>query len=431
VDEGEYHDWVQQALAILKGKTGNAIRFFEEKMERAAAALRFEEAAMLRDRIAVLEQFSRGKQTEFAAGEQRDAWALHREGRNVTIAVLTTRNGRLADSKQFALADAEAEDEAILETVLEQHYEAVGECPDEILMPEELQNTSILVQRLSAGRSARVVLTAPKIGSKARLVALAQVNAREYFSSVFDGELRYLQAANKLTELMRLSQTPRRIECVDISNLQGTDVVGAIVVYFDGVPARREFRRYIIKNQRGQDDFAAMYEVVSRRLDRGMQTGELPDLLVIDGGPGQLAMALKARDERGVPLDIISIAKMRLEKQPGDMEPTRKPERLHAEWTEAATPLEDASEVTHLLSRIRDEVHKYVITFHRERRAKRMFQSRLDSIPGLGPERRQRLLKVYGSSSAVLRASAEEIAATVKMPRTIAEEVLRRLRKSV
>jgi excinuclease ABC subunit C len=210
---------------------------------------------------------------------------------------------------------------------------------------------------------------------------------------------------------------------VDISNFQGSDIVGAIVVFFDGVADKSSYRRYTISEQGKPNDFASMYEVVSRRLKRGMQEGNLPDLLVVDGGPGQLSMALQARDELRLSVDIVGLAKMRTESEAHSTEVKRKPERLYLEGREDSIGLEEGASVTRFLSKIRDEVHRFVITFHREKRSKRVFRSKLDEISGVSTEHKVRLLKHFKTLEAMAQASVEELAKVGRMPGALARKV--------
>jgi excinuclease ABC subunit C len=420
VDRDQYFRWVQDAIAVLKGRTGTILEDLAEREELAVKELRFEEAAMIRDRRDALTKFSKGEQVEFHRGDHRDVWAIYREGSNVCVNMLAIRHGRINDNSSFILDDVQVSDESVLEEALCQFYDEGREIPDEIIVPFTLENESMVADLIRSRRGKISQIISPKQGSKARLLGLSDLNAKQFFSSAVKGEYRYLQAARKLAEIMRLSHVPRRIECVDISNLQGTDVVGGLSVFFDGVPLRREYRRYLISQQDKQDDFASIFEVVTRRLQRGMESGELPDLLVIDGGAGQLAMALRARDNLRVQLDIISIAKVRQERSIGEIVGRKKPERLFAPWADESIPLDDHDEVTHLLASLRDEAHRHVITFHRNRRARRLGRSVLDSIPGVGPERRLRLMKEFGSIARMRNATTEEIARVGRMPQQVA-----------
>jgi excinuclease ABC subunit C len=428
VDKGEYRKCVRQAQAILEGRTDKLLNEFNAQMEKASTDLRFEEAAVLRDRITILKNFKAGTSLVSSRGEDRDVFALFREERLVALSVVNVRNGRVANTSNFSLSGVEIPDEEVIEEALQQFYERGREIPEEIVLPFELPNQSMLNEAVAQKRGGAVEFIVPSRGVKARLLDLAQLNAREHFSASFDAESRYKELARKLSLKLKLRQIPRRIECVDISNLQGSDIVGALVSFYDGVPDKTAYRTYKISQQGKPDDFAAVNEVVGRRLERGTQEDNLPDLLLIDGGPGQLAMALEARDALEVPLEIISIAKMRTESDVQSSDIRKKPERIYVEGGDDPIELDAADEVTHFLQRMRDEVHRYVIGFHRRRRAGRVFQSILDSIPGVGAQRRGRLLRQYGSVDRMAEAPVEELAKVGRMPKSLAERVLERVR---
>lgn len=431
VDRDQYRRWVRQAISILEGRTERLIEEFTSQMEKASAELRFEDAAMQRDRITILQNFKAGTSLVSSRGENRDVFAFHREERLVAMAVLEVRGGRIAGSRNFTFSEVAISDEEVLESALLQYYEHGREISEEIILPFELSNASMIDEALAAKRGAAVQLIVPERGIKARLIELAELNAREHFSATFDAETRYKELARKLSTTLRLRQVPRRIECVDISNLQGSDIVGAIVSFLDGVADKPGYRTYKLSKQGTPDDFASIQEVVGRRLERGGEEDNLPDLLLIDGGPGQLAMALEARDSLGIELEMAAIAKMRTASDMQSSVIEKKPERIYIESEEDPIELDPADEVTQFLQRVRDEVHRFVIGFHRRRRAGRVFASLLDDIPGVGPERRTRLLKSFGSLQGIAAASVEEVARCGRMPKVLAEKVLAKAREEV
>lgn len=426
----EYRDLIKQAVAILEGKTQSTVKKLTEKMESAAEGLRFEEAAAWRDRIEILNNFQAGHSLVTFRGENRDVFGMARDGEGAAICVLLVRNGRISESKPFILSDVRVPDEELLEGVLQQYYQDSREIPCEIILPIELANTSLLEAGLSARRGGKVELVAPQRGSKARLLSMAELNAKHAFQTSRTHESEWDAVAEGLREVVGLRQSPRRVECVDISNFQGSDTVGAVVVFFDGVADKRSYRRYNLAHYEVPNDFAAMREVVLRRLKRGMEEDNLPDLLVIDGGAGQLSMALQARDELGLAVEIVALAKMRTESEALSPDVTRKPERLYITGREDPIRLDEGAPVTRFLARIRDEVHRFVITFHREKRAKRVFRTRLDEVSGVSAEMRQRLLKHYRTVSAIAQAPAEELAKVGRMPITLARRVVLSLNRS-
>jgi excinuclease ABC subunit C len=423
VEREEYVGYIKQAIALLEGKTSATTKILEGRMEAAALELRFEEAAAWRDRVDILKTFEAGHSLVSFRGENRDVFALYREGHAAALCVLLVRGGRIAETKNFSLLDVQIDNEGILESALQQFYEGGRDIPSEIVLPFELENQSLIQAGLSVRKGRGIQVVTPQRGSRMRLLAMAELNARQAFVSASTVESEWSQVARDLAQMLGLQQIPRRVECSDISNFQGSDTVGAIVAFFDGVADKSGYRRYNLSQQNKPDDFASMYEVISRRLKRGLEEGDLPDLLVIDGGPGQLSMALKARDELKLNLDIVGLAKMRTESEVMSDKVARKPERLYTEHEQEPILLDEGAVVTRFLSRIRDEVHRFVITFHRQKRARRVFASVLDTVSGLGPEKRNRLLKHFGSIEPIGRASAEEIATVGRMPLPLAQKV--------
>lgn len=423
VDREEYRGLLRQAVSILEGKTAAAEREIRAKMERAADGLQFEEAAAWRDRLNLLERFQAGHSLVSFRGENRDVFGLARAGADANLCVLLVRSGRIAETKSFALHDVHVSDEEVLESALQQFYEGGREVPKEILLPCELQNLSMLEASLSAVRGSLVTMLVPQRGSKARLLAMAELNAQQAFNAALTFESEWNQVAQSLAQLVGMRQLPRRIECVDISNFQGSDIVGALVSFCDGVADKSSYRRYSISEQGKPNDFAAIHEVVRRRLARGMEEGDLPDLLVVDGGPGQLSMALQARDELRLPTEIIGLAKMRTQSEVHSTDVLRKPERVYLCGREEPVDLVEGEPLTRFLSKIRDEVHRFVITFHRERRSKRVFRSKLDEVRGVSSEHKHRLLRHFKTIDAIAAARTEEIASVGRMPASLARKV--------
>ncbi|MCB0318469.1 MAG: excinuclease ABC subunit UvrC, partial [Bdellovibrionales bacterium] len=380
VDPEEYRTWVKHAMQILEGKTEIVEDELEKLMNLAAEDLRFEDASLYRDRLELLKKFKHGAELISSRGENRDVFAIYREEKLAALSVLMVRNGRVVDNKNYSFPLVEVSNQDIIESSIEQFYGSDREIPEEIIIGIQIDNLEFQEQRLKELKGTSVKFVIPKRGIKYRLLGLAQVNAHEHFIATFNAEERYREVSENLAKLFQLSQIPRKIECVDISNLQGSNIVGAHVVFFDGVPDKKNYRRYKISNQGKPDDFSAIYEVVYRRLTKSLETGDFPDLLIIDGGLGQLNAAIKAREDAGVKLELIGLAKMRSEKLEKAKKKEKKPERVFLEGEETSIALDPNSEVTKLLQRIRDEAHRYVITFHRKSRSKRVIASKLDGI---------------------------------------------------
>lgn len=424
VEPAEYRDYLKQAIGILEGKTSGTIKQLTAKMDAAAEGLRFEEAAAWRDRIDALQNFQSTHSLVTFRGENRDVFNFVREGGSAAVCVLLVRNGRILESKPFVLSDIHVSDEELLEGVLQQFYEGGREIPNEVIVPRALENSSLLEAGLSARAGGAVSVVHAQRGSKARLLSMAELNARHAFLGTRTQESEWDLVGEALAQTLGLRQIPRRVECVDISNFQGSDTVGAIVTFFDGIADKSSYRKYNVKQLGVPNDFAAMHEVVFRRLQRGAAENTLPDLLIIDGGPGQLSMALQARDELGVGVEIVALAKMRTESEVLAQEIARKPERLYIPGEELPLLLDEGAPMTRFLARIRDEVHRFVITFHRSKRSKRVFASKLDSISGVSAEMRQRLLKHFKSIEGIAAASPADIAKVGRMPRALAERIV-------
>lgn len=425
IDRDEYGEWVQQAIRVLEGDVKPLSQELEAKMEQAAEDLRFEDAAIYRDRIELLNNMAEGQQLVSGDTEHRDIVAFYRVERLAAICILLVRYGRIADSELFTFDAVEVSDQELLESVLDQYYRQGREIPDEIVMPTGLESSSFLPDLLKKKKGKKVPLIVPRQGLKYRLLKLGEVNAKQQYISTFDSELRHIEIARTLSRILELDQVPRRIECLDISNFQGSDIVGAIVCFFDGEPDKSAYRKFKISAQGKPDDFGAVREVVLRRLERGFREDTLPDLLIIDGGQGQLSAALSARDELGIALDIVALAKMRSIRGTE----TKKPERFFLENSSEPVLLDPDHDVTKFVARVRDEVHRFVITFHRSKRHHRVLSSVLDHIPGIGPERRRRLLKTFGSVENIKKHSVEELARAGRMPRPLAEKLLRILKE--
>ncbi|HMO02024.1 MAG TPA: excinuclease ABC subunit UvrC [Oligoflexia bacterium] len=372
VNRAEYGRWVNLARDILKGKVSAVVAELEKEMERAAAATRFEEAAVLRDRIEALRGYDQAGAKVIAEDSSQDVFGWKREGSLAALYQIKARGGRFVESRAFYFDDLGVSDEAALEGALQETYFNEQELPNEILLPFNLQNVNFLkIYFAKHCQQINPQIIAPKRGLKFRLLKLAQLNAERAFETHFKSSERFVEVAKKMAVSFQLAQMPRRVECIDISHLQGLETVGAAVVFFDGEPLTSLYRKYKISADGSADDFAGIYEVVSRRLASAKKSGDLSDLIVIDGGAGQLRSALKARDELGLKIDIIALAKARVIPSKSSKSIDSKPERVFLEGSDKSVSLDPSSKITHFLSRLRDEAHRFVLSFHRFRRNKR------------------------------------------------------------
>ncbi|MEW6543401.1 MAG: excinuclease ABC subunit UvrC [Nitrospirota bacterium] len=396
----EYHEIVKQVRQFLEGRDRELLDDLRTRMQAAADREEFEEAARLRDRIFKIERtLEKQRITQTTAADQ-DVIGLARRGAAVDLQLLFVRGGLLIGRKDFFWPEAaEASDEELVRSAIEQFYNKEMQPPKELLVPTALAEAALIEAWLSEKRGEPVQLVAPERGTRHQLLLLAEENAGAALADHLRDEETDRQAVEELKRLLRLERTPRRIEGFDISNTMGDQSVASMVVWEDGEAKKSDYRRFRIQTVRGANDFASMQEAVVRRY--GETEGlPLPDLVLIDGGLGQLAAAMDGLKQAGrTGLPIIGLAKAKGEKEERVFLPNRKnPIFLHP-----------TSPATHLLQRIRDEAHRFAIAYHRKLRGKAMKASRLDQIIGIGEIRRNRLLRKFGSLEAIAKATDEQL----------------------
>ncbi len=454
--KAEYDEVIEQVILFLEGKADDVVRRLTKQMEDAAERMEFERAAMIRDQIRALQRTVEKQMVHTTRKEDLDVFGLARDGDQACVQVFFIRGTQMIGRDTFVLDGASGESDAsVLGSFLQQYYESAQYIPTLVVVPVEPADREELEAVLTEKRAALVEIRQPERGEKKRLVQLAGENAREALDMM---RVRWLADANKteqaleqLREELALPELPRRIECYDNSNIQGTSPVSSMVVFVDGKPANNQYRRFKVKTVVGADDFATMAEIMRRRFRKAnhgdtetAETAEtaqsfdgdasvhdpgsspipppssllappssewpLPDLVIIDGGKGQLGAAAQAMREMGVHhIPVVGLAK-RFEEifVPGDDEPIVLPR---------------GSDALYLVQRIRDEAHRFAITFHRQVRGKSAITSALDTIPGIGPKRKKALLKKFGSVKAIREAEVDEIASTVGFTRALAEKV--------
>jgi excinuclease ABC subunit C len=414
-------------VMFLEGRDKELVGRLRERMAARAAAEDFEVAAQLRDSIVAVEKtVSRQTivQDDFV---DQDVFGLHREGDACELTVLFVRAGKLVGKRSVGHKDQEAPDAELLAAFVQQYYASGTYIPDEVVVPVPLDDAVVLAEWLTAARGKRVRLLWPQRGTRTRLVELADKNAAAAMAARRDKGADAEAALDKLRERLGLRRQPRRIECFDIAHVQGTETVASMVTFVDGMPAKARYRTFKVKTA-GNDDFASMYEVLSRRFKRA-NTGDddawaPPDLLVIDGGKGQLGMAVAALGDLGIALDgddavldVIALAKERTVAA-GDL-----PDRVFVRGVKEPLALRPNTAELFLLARLRDEAHRFANTFHRERRGKAALRSTLDDIAGIGKTRRSALLRHFGTVAAIAAASIDELARAPGMNRRAAAAV--------
>lgn len=425
VPPSSYAEQVEDVKMFLGGKNVELITRLRTRMEVRADREDFEVAAVLRDSIAAVERTLAKQHIVQEDMIDQDVWGLFREADNVEVVVLFVRAGKLVGRRAFTQKDQELPDPDVIAEYVQQYYATGTYIPDEIVVGVELEGSDVLAEWLSAARGRKVKLVEPRRGIRARLVELADRNAAASAQSRRNRDADADAMLQKVANRLSLPRPPKRIECFDIAHIQGTDTVASMVTFVDGVPARGLYRKFKLRTTEN-NDFASMYEVLTRRFKRTMGDDPAwakPDLLVIDGGKGQLGMAVTALTDLGVKLggedgiEIIGLAKER------ELEAGSAPDRIYRRNVKDSIPLRANSPELYVLARIRDEAHRFANTFHRDRRSKASLRSQLDDIPGIGATRRQRLLKHFGSVRAVRQASVEELAKAPGMNKKAAEQV--------
>ena len=404
-----YAGLVARAMRVLSGDTQELESDLEHRMQSAAEGREYERAAVWRDRLAALRRTVEGQGVRPRDETARDVLHFARRGDSAVVHRLSFREGRLAESRSHHFR-SQLPDEELLHVVLTALYASGRRAiPEELVVPCEPTERELLEQVLG-GRApkGRLSLVVPTSGERRRMIDIAGENARAALSQQGREESREEEALEQLVELLDLDPGLEVIDCFDVSNFQGAHVVASRVRFRRGHADRAGYRRFKVRGVEGQDDFASMREVVLRSLRRGVEEDDLPDLIVIDGGEPQLKVALEARQEAAAwDVQMIGLAKARAERRVGGKRKAASEERVWLPEAEAAIELARHSPARHLLERIRDEAHRFAITYHRKERGK--IKSRLDSIPGVGEARRKALLRRFGSVAGVQRASVEEL----------------------
>jgi len=431
IDQAGYRQLVDGALLFLEGKSRDLINSFKQKMQAAAGQQQYEEAARWRDLLRAVET-TLERQKMVRQGGDADVLGLARVGDHLALAILFVRGGSISGSTVLH-GSGGLDDTGALSAFIPMHYDEQHFIPDELLLPV-LPDDSVLLDELLTERKGRQVrLLQPKRGNKLDLVSLAGKNAQ---AALADRTTRAKAVGLLLEELQRklgLSTLPRRIECYDISTLQGRNSVGSGVAFLDGVPDKNSYRRYRIKTVAGQDDFAMLQEVFSRRFskERTEQWG-LPDLVVVDGGIGQLNSVAAALDELGMTRQfaLISLAKSRVKGDGKDSCVERTEERVFLPGRRNPVRLRKDSEPLKLLAAIRDEAHRFAIEYHRALRDRETLRSALREIPGIGPKLERQLLIRFGSLDGVRSATTEELAAQVGIGPELSAAIVRTLHQT-
>jgi excinuclease ABC subunit C len=409
----EYGQMVQEVRLLLEGRDREVIGQLESQMRTAAERLEFERAARLRDQVASLRRAGEGQRVLSARGENQDVFGVAHEGREAQVQLLVVRGGKLIGRDRFPFEAVPSQAAgALLGALLPQYYLGAREIPGTILTSHAPPEADLLAAMLSARAGQPVTLKVPERGPKARLVEMAVGTAEAVLAQSLASASARERAVAEVQAALALPRPPRRIECTDISDLSGTLAVGSLIVFVDGLSRRSEYKRFRIRTVEGADDYAMLREVLRRRLAR--TEWPMPDLLLIDGGRGQLTAGMLAAQEAGFPdLPLASLAKEEeLVFRPDRSQPIRLP---------------DGSRGKHLLQQVRDETHRFALAYHRTLRGKAGLASALDEIPGVGTKRKRQLLQRFGSLARLRDASVEELVRVGGIPPRVAEATHRML----
>ncbi|MFP4028867.1 MAG: excinuclease ABC subunit UvrC [Candidatus Brocadiia bacterium] len=428
----EYAELLEEVKLFLRGKNEDLIDQLRAEMKAAAEKLNFEKAARIRDRIEAVEETLQKQQVASSMEEiDRDIFGLHATEDTLWVAILFVRSGNLQDVGTYHFSRSYAEKEEVFRSFLNQFYSANRFIPEEILLPVSTEDSDLLKSWLSEEKGRKVKVACPQRGAKKRLVELANRNAREAERiSSTQGEKRQ-QEIESLRETAGLENPPRTIECFDISNLQGHQAVGSMVAFRGGAPVKDRYRRYKIREVEGQDDFAMMREVVRRRYRHvAEQSGpvwqqELPDLIVLDGGIGQLNAGLSALEGLGIERpDMIGLAKARVRK--GEQE---KGERIFLPGQSEPINLAEETAGYRLVTRVRDEAHRFAISYHRTLRRKGAFESPLMEVSGIGQRLAGRIIDRFKTLQRVAEAGIDELAEVKGVSERLARRILEHMQE--
>ena len=430
IDEEAYRKLAQSAVSFLQGRRRELISGIKTQMEEAAENLDFEEAARLRDRVAALEHALEKQNVDWGGTKDQDVLGVYAHDDNYQLCVLFVRGGKLLGSKSFAPVKMKMDQTEIISSYLTQYYDGGANIPDEIIIPCSLSDEAVITEWLTDKKGKKVALTVPSRGTKNALLDMAVANARSLWESGQKKEEQKTAGMKILQEKLSLAKLPQRMECYDISNIGGKHAVGSMVVFQDGEPDKSGYRRFRIKTVSESDDYAMMYEVLSRRFARGEN---LPDLVVVDGGKGQLNVALSVLKDLKIKVDVIGLAKEESaiffgksikKKRNGKSE-----DRVYLPRRKDAIYLSAWPQAMRLLQQVRDEAHRFALSYHHRIKQKNDLLSMLDNIPDVGKARKKTLLKHFGSALQVKNASLEELQRVQGIGKELAEKIYTTLNK--
>ena len=422
VSPDSYKKQVQDAVLFLRGRTKQVVKKLEKRMAAHAKRREYEKAAQVRDTLFAVKKIMERQVVVSPDMKDRDIIGLAADKGRAVVTVMTVKSGYLIDTSHYPVDLGFKASDEILNAFIEQYYNKIGFLPDLILIDQKIENKSGLETVFCDRKGKKVSIHVPQRGEKKRLIEMAQTNAGQELEKILLREAQERAAVSMLKDVLKMKSLPSRIECYDNSNLSGQDPVSAMVVFQDGRPYRKGYRKFIIRNIDFQDDYAYMYQVLYRRFQKNKEEMPYPDLLVVDGGKGQLGMAMAVLAELDLEDRFVVVG---LAKKNEDKKETS--DKVYLPGRSNPVNTERAVKALYLLQQVRDEAHRFAITFQRKRREKRAGMSLLDQIPGIGPKKKQVLLTHFKGISKLRKASIQEIAGLKGMNETLAKVVREKL----
>ncbi|NIM20580.1 MAG: excinuclease ABC subunit UvrC [Candidatus Latescibacteria bacterium] len=430
IDPQEYRETVNKVVMFLKGKGNELMRSLKKRMELQSAERRYEEAARTRDQIWAIQRTVEKQRITSPQKAERDVFGAYHENERMVIQGLYVRDGKLSGGDVFTFNNANLSTGEHFSSFLSQYYQRGAVIPSEVIVSNDVPEKDTLEAFLSSRKKEKVKILFPKRGERRALLKLALKNAKVVAKEKGPSS-RNRDLLEDLKELLGLQKFPRRIECFDVSNIRGRHAVASRVTFIDGEPAKSLYRHYRIKTVEGADDYRMMGETLERRVSRGLKEGDLPDLLLLDGGRGQLNVAIKILERLGaVEVDAVGIAKVREGSKRAASGGTgtarrraRDKERIYIRGLSKPLLLEGNSTALFLLQRIRDEAHRFAIGYHKKLRSKKMGASALDDVPGVGPVLKSRILAEFGSIARLQKATTDQIASVPGVSKKLAIDI--------
>lgn len=428
IDEDAYRRIIDQVALVLKGRHEDLIGMLKKQMYEESGDMNYEKAAKIRDCIRAIEETVEKQKIHSMNFVDRDVFGLYMKGSEIYIQVMFIRSGNMEDVSSYHFSTRFNTVDEVFRSFLNQFYNQTRFIPSEVIIPIESVDAGLLEDLLSERKGRKVEVICPQRGERMRLIEMAQKNAEGTYLVSQTHEDDFVRTLEALKETLRLQQVPERIECFDISHIFGKQAVGSMVTFEQGKPNKSKYKRFKIKTVGRIDDYAMMHEVLTRRYTRAIEEGDLPDLIIVDGGKGQLGVALKVFEELAIgDVDLIALAKGRTENEATG---GKIGEQVFMPYQPNPIKLSPSSSELLFLDAIRDEAHRFALAYHRKLRAKEYIKSPLDDIPGVGTIRKKALIKYFGNIEGIRNATVDQLIGIGKLPVKLANTVYHHFHKS-